>query len=157
MTSERAAAAGGARVVIWEGEVPVAMDGVLFGPRVVVCRRYLRPPSCRPPSPTVATRSPVDAEGVVFRVMLADDEEALDDVLAQYSVVGRIRRCEGGEAAVGVRQVKLESQSYDTLEYLIEEARRSNDMRDAPGDARIIGVVTMDDGGFPLHADLPLH
>lgn len=139
-------------MVIWQGDVPAPAGGLLIGPQVLSCRRYLRPDqrSLKAGTIVIPLRPGIDA--VRFKVVLADTEAQITG--RSWSTVGIVSRANGRVAAVIVECVEVTEDAYDGIEYVLSNARAG--ITDPPPGARIIGVFGKDDLGLPIHIDLPL-
>jgi hypothetical protein len=156
MTREYAEAHAWPREVLWEGRQAPFTHGTVLAPGVLIPRAYLKKPDQEPAPRFIryTLPAPNGADVVVFRLLLADNDAALNAALAPYRPFARLRRSGGGWVGVGTIQMPMSAAAVDACEFIVAEAEANAKQQGQPAVGRIVGVFSPDETGIPVLADL---
>jgi len=156
MTREYAEAQARPREVLWEGRQAPFTHGTVLAPGVLIPRAYLTKPHQEPAPRFVRYTLPASngADVVVFRLLLADNDAALNAALAPYRPFARLRRSGGGWVGVGTVQMPMSASAVEACEFIVAKAQASAEQQGQPAVGRIVGVFSPDETGIPVLADL---
>jgi hypothetical protein len=156
MTREYAEAQDRPREVLWQGRPAPFAHGTILGPGVHIPRAFLQEADQMLPSRFVTYNVPGHAmnDGVVFRLILADNDRDLNAALARYQPFARLRRSGSGWVGVGTLESTMSASVIEAYEATVAEAQAAAESQGQPAVGRVVGVFTPDETGIPLLADL---